>query len=143
MSYWSDAYVGLSWAEKGTTPAGVSCWGLLVLAYRQELGLDLPTYADDFACSAERAEVEAVVAGATAGPTWRQVPLAEARDFDVATFRVGGVVSHVGLVCGPGRMLHITEGQESSVVSLRDGRWAQRRAGVYRHAALMESARAA
>ncbi|GJE00539.1 NlpC/P60 family protein [Methylobacterium isbiliense] len=143
QDHWSTSYVGLPWLEKGDTRAGVSCWGLCQIVYRDLAGIVLPSYGDRFACSAEQAEVQAIIRGATSGPAWAPVALEDARDLDVAVFAVAGLDAHVGLICGPGRMLHITHGQDSAIVDYRAGRWAHRLSGIYRHAEMMERARAA
>jgi len=135
--HWSEPFIGLPWQEKGDTHAGVSCWGLGVLIYREVAGIVLPTYAEAFANSAERAEIAAIIDGATSAWPWNLVLPGQERDLDVAIFRRAGMDTHVGLICGRGRMLHITHDQESAIVDYRSGRWAHRLAGTYRHDDLM------
>lgn len=136
MTHWSAPYVGLPWHEKGRDQAGVSCWGLVLLAYRERFGIELPPYDDRFACSSEAIEIAAIVAGATASAPWRRVPAEDAREMDVAVLRRCGIDSHVGLIAGPWRMLHIVNGQPSCIVSLRESRWEHRLTAIYRHEAL-------
>lgn len=138
---WSVAYVGLPWAEKGDTREGVSCWGLPVLVYREIEAIVLPTYAEDFASSQERDEVAAVIAGATRAWPWTAVQPGYERDLDILVFRCAGTDLHVGIVCGSGRMLHVTSRQDSNIVGYRWGRWSARLSGIYRHAAMMEAGR--
>jgi cell wall-associated NlpC family hydrolase len=48
-------------------------------------------------------------------------------------FHALGFQSHVGIVAGPGLMLHATAGQPSGMVRYMDGRWRPRLTGIYRH----------
>jgi cell wall-associated NlpC family hydrolase len=132
--HWSSNYVGLPWAEKGGTRAGLSCWGLARHVFIERFGVDLPSYDDLFASHAEIRDVDAVVAGATARAPWSRVKVP--REMDVAVFRRAGVDCHVGLMIGPSRMLHIVAGQDSAIVDVTSGRWAPRLNGFYRHEAL-------
>lgn len=141
MTPWSNAYVGLRWAEKGASRDGVSCWGLVRLRYATDHGIDLPGYDGDFACAAERAEVCAVITRATTIGPWHPVREAEVRDDDVAVFRIGGIDAHVGLVCGPGLMLTVSRRKDSEVVQWTSWLWRSRLSGFYRHVALMDAAR--
>lgn len=141
--HWSAEYVGLPWAEKGDTREGVSCWGLVRLVYAERLGIVLPSYEGDFACSAERAEIKAVIARATSVGPWHAIELAQAREHDVAVFRIGGIDTHVGLICGRGLMLSVSRHHDSEVARIDAPRWSSRFSGLYRHEALMGAARAA
>ncbi|WP_279358168.1 NlpC/P60 family protein [Methylobacterium indicum] len=143
MMHWSTSYVGLPWAETGDTPDGVSCWGLCVLVYREVLGIALPSYAGLCACPAERRQIAAAFARETGGGFLFPVSLADAREFDLAAFRVGDLDAHVGLVCTPTQALHITQGHDSAVLDIREPRWASRFSGLYRHAEMMDRSRAA
>jgi len=139
MMHWSAPYVGLPFRDKGDAPNGVSCWGLAVLVYREVAGLTLPTFADAFVSSAERAQIHAIAARAASAWPWSAVAAGGERDLDVVLFRRAGLVTHVGILCGPGRMLHVSSGQDSAVVDYQTGRWAPRLAGVYRHASMPEA----
>ncbi|MCG5247987.1 NlpC/P60 family protein [Methylorubrum extorquens] len=141
--HWSEPYIGLPWQDRGLARDGVACWGLARLVYAEVLGLAVPDYAAEVASLDNRAKVATVYADGTMLGPWRSVPESEAREFDILVFRRAGLDAHVGIVVAPGRMLHITSGQDSAIVSYADGRWAPRISGVYRHVALVERARAA
>lgn len=135
---WSNAFLGLPWLERGLTRDGVACWGLARLVYAEVLGLQVPDYCAEVVSLQERAEVAAVFdKGVKVGP-WVLVDQPAA--FDIAVFRRAGIAAHVGIVVTPGRMLHITSGQDSSVVDYSTGCWSPRLSGFYRHRAMMEAA---
>jgi len=141
--HWSADFIGLPWQDRGLTRSGIACWGLARLVYAEVLGLDVPDYAAEVASLEDRTEVATVYAGGTAFGPWHAVSESEAREFDIVVFRRAGLDAHVGIVVTPGRMLHITSGQDSAIVSYADGRWAPRLSGIYRHTATVERARAA
>lgn len=139
MTMWSNDYIGLPWRARGRTRAGVDCWGLVRLIYWERLGLALPDYSETYVTAEERAEIAAVVAGATLAGDWREV--AEPLAFDIALIRIGGLESHVGIVAAPGLMLHVTEGHDSEIVRLSSGQWAPRLSRIGRHVSMMDRAR--
>jgi cell wall-associated NlpC family hydrolase len=131
--HWSASFIGLPWRDRGAARDGVACWGLAVLVYGEHLGLPIPDYAADIVSTEERAQVAAAFSGGTGTGPWIAVDPAEAREFDILVFRRAGLDAHVGIVTEPGRMLHITAGQDSAIVDYTAGRWAPRLSAVYRH----------
>lgn len=99
----ADAYIGLPWLPKGDTAHGVSCWGLVVLFYREQLGIALPNYphAPD-ALPAIRAEIERAIDSGH----WQLVGMPQ--DGDVVTMSRRDAPHHLGVFVA-GRVLHITE----------------------------------
>lgn len=134
MMHWSAKFVGLPWAEKGRAREGVDCWGLCHLVYAEALGVTLPSYVDQYACVAERAEIAALMSSDSLRWPWAEVPLEDAREFDIALFSRAGLQSHVGIVIAAGRMLHIDSERHSCIETYLAGRWRPRLIGIYRHA---------
>lgn len=133
---WSRDYVGLPHQRAGRARAGVDCYGLLWLIYRDVLGIALASYAGETLDSCEKEEIAALITCGCAVSPWQQVAFGAERTFDMAIFRRGALQSHVGLVTAPGRVLHIVDGGESHVVSFASGPWQTRLCGIYRHEAL-------
>lgn len=128
---WSNRYVEhLSFRDRGRGWGGVDCWGLVHLAYREELGIELPSFADDYVTSKDRAALDGLIRGNMTG--WE--PVKEAKPFDVVLMRIGKDFSHVGLVVRPGLMVHCEYG--CNVIHERyDGpRWKPRVINIYRKA---------
>lgn len=132
-SHWSAPYIGLPYRDHGRDAAGVDCWGLVVLVYREVLGIVLPGYDEGYATTEERRQIGALIDGhRQAWPWTRQASPAA---LDVALFRVGATVSHVGIAVAPGRMLHIASDRDRArIEDWRSGQWAPRLVGFYRHA---------
>ncbi len=62
MTHWSTAYIGLPYRDHGRDRSGVDCWGLAVLVYRDVLGIELPSYAEGYVSTNERAEIADLIA---------------------------------------------------------------------------------
>lgn len=128
-----SAYVGLPYRAQGRDRDGVDCWGLLRLFYRDELGIDLPGFRDDYTCAGERRELDALIAGNAEGGPWRRVR--HVRHYDGLLFRVGPFASHVAMAIGGGRMLHVHADARSVIQPIRTPLWRDRLVGIYRHEA--------
>lgn len=126
-----DAYVGIPYADRGRTRAGCDCYGLVRLVMGDLAGVDLPSFAEDYLTSADRAALATLIAGEIA--PWQPVALGAEQSFDGVLLRVGRSLSHIGLVVTPGRMLHVSEGGTSCIESYRAPPWSLRLAGLYRY----------
>lgn len=131
--HWSTAYVGMPWCAMGRGTDGCDCWGLIHLVYREVLKIELPRLEGLYTTAEERADIAAIIRDEEAGGSWLRVEPGKEADFDVLVSHALGFQSHVGLVAGPGLMLHATSGQTSGIVRYREGRWRPRITGIYRH----------
>lgn len=125
-----DAYVGLPFAERGRSRAGLDCWGLVCLVYREHLGIELPHHAEDYVSTADREALRRLVEDGRSA--WREIAPAKARCFDLVEISNVGV-PHIGMVAGPGLMLHIEAGADSVIEALGSARIARRVRGFFRH----------
>lgn len=117
-------YIGLPYQTRG-------CWELVRLFYKQEMGIDLPSYADEYAkLSAEEQQEIAVLIRAERND-WREVT--EPQCGDVILLRIFGEPSHIGIVLGEGKMLHVFRGNTSCVESYFGPKWAPRIDSFWRH----------
>lgn len=131
MTHWSRSYIGIPHTDRGATRDGVNCWTLVCLVYREKLGITLQTYQDDFVSLDEHREVESLFHGERSRETWTLVD--QALPFDVAVFRRGRCLTHVGLVVRPGLMLHVTAGRAVAIERYDSGQWKPRLQHLYRH----------
>lgn len=115
-------YVGASWEARG-------CWQLLRRVYAEQLGLELPSYAEEYGDGSGAAAL--ILAESVA---WHAVPPGGERPGDAALFSMAGDPAHVGVVVGAGRFLHIREGQTATIESYRGPIWSRRLVGFFRHA---------
>lgn len=134
---WADL-VGLPYAELGRSRAGVDCWGLVRLAFAELAGIDLPSYADGYLSTDDRAEICGLIVGAKGNGAWSAVASTEVKPMDVVVFRRGRFDSHVGLVVNPSRHLMVHAGGHGSRAELWTGNlWLPRLVGFWRHRDLM------
>lgn len=121
----TERYLRIPFAERGAGWDGCNCWGLVVLAYREELGIALPAHPGIGATDMEGAK--GAISAAVESDLWPVA--AEPRDFDVAVLRGLSVANgrsfavtcHVGLlVCGGTRLLHAEEGAGVTCPDLDD-----------------------
>ena len=120
-----ERYLRIPFVERGADWSGCNCWGLVVLAYREELGIALPAHPGIGAADLKGAK--GAISAAVESDLWPRA--SEPRDFDVAILRglsvAGGqsfsVTCHVGLIVGRGtRLLHTEEGVGVSCPDLDD-----------------------
>jgi cell wall-associated NlpC family hydrolase len=130
---WSGDYVGLPWHLAGRDYAGVDCWGLLWLIYRDVLGISVASYVAETVDNPEREEIARMVNNEQSQQCWAPVANGDERQFDMIVIRRAGIESHIGVVVAPGRMLHVVEGHDVCVERFDAGRWAAKVAGIYRH----------
>ena len=45
---WTNDYVGIPFQKNGSDRNGTDCWRLIVMVYREKLGIELPDFADVF-----------------------------------------------------------------------------------------------
>jgi len=137
IRHWSGDYVGLPWQFAGRSRAGVDCWGLFWLVYRDVLGIEIASYAQETIDAPEREQIAALLESDRNRSPWR--PVDTEQPFDMAVFRRAGIESHVGLVIEPGRMLHILHGGESCIERFDQGRWRPKLIGLHRHESLLRA----
>lgn len=130
-SIWDDL-IGIEWLAHGRDRDGCDCWGLHRLAMAEGAGVDLPSYAREYATTQDRAAIQDLIDGGRGAyvPINREAALA----FDLVL--IHGDPWHVGTIVRPGLMLHIPEGRTSVIEPLTLGRFGRRVEGIYRHEAL-------
>lgn len=121
-------FVGIPYRELGRSHDGADCWGIVRMAARELLSLELPEYfypeADILAhaCNLIGQEIQ--------GPHWKPVHAPFAPGV-VHIFRIKGFATHCGLHLAGADFLHSLPGRDSCVESLDDLNWLQRRVGSY------------
>lgn len=122
---WTEKYLDIPFVDRGASFKGCDCFGAVQLIYREECGINLPTY-PGVASAMDVAAFRTIVREA-AGPQWDDVEPGREQDFDVVL--LSGIIevegrkasrpTHVGLVVQPGRLIHIEQGTGVSVVDYR------------------------
>jgi cell wall-associated NlpC family hydrolase len=122
-------YVGLPFKDGGRDRAGVDCWGLVALAYREILGIELPLYGEISANDLRRVSRE-VDAGKDG---WTRVDVPQAMDVAVMRLPSSARPGHVGLYDGAGHILHAEKASGVALEDIRSPMIAARLIGFWRY----------
>ena len=127
MNY--DKYIGLPYLDNGRTEAGVDCWGLARVFYKNEYDIDLPSYVDEYIGGTDPYIVEAVN---LYKDNWEEITTPDIGD--LCLFNIFGEPMHVGVYVGDNKFLHCRRGSDSVIESLNNVKWKNRFQGFYAHA---------
>lgn len=128
---WTQAFIGLPFADKGRDWTGCDCWGFVRLVHAEHAGNELPSYAGLYPSSAEQREVAAIVAREAQSPLWLKIETPQ--PLDILWFRRGRLDAHCGLYLRPSLMMHMVEQDCSKIERFDDGSpWAEKLTGIYR-----------
>lgn len=128
-----DDYVGLPFVEGGRDRRGLDCWALFSLVLFEHKGIALPSFSGAYTLADRQATAD-LIAGHM-GP-WREVPDGSEQPYDGLLMADRRSPSHIGIVIGNGRVLHIERGAGSIVEEYRGSRLRRRLLGFYRHITL-------
>lgn len=127
---WIQKYVGLPFETRGRGPTGYDCWGLVQYVYREELGILLPDYSDDYQDEGDKNSISEVFAQERG--KWTRVE--DPKPLDCVMFNIYGRPVHIGVVATAEFFLHSPENDLSRLERFGDRIWARRIEGFYRHA---------
>lgn len=133
MKKWYDKYINVPYENFGRLMTGADCWGLVVLVYEQELGIQLPTYAE---ISAESLiEIHRKLSVDKDSEIWETVTEGNQKPFDVCVMTAPNSkrVCHVGIVIDEKHILHIEKGVDSAIVPVNHFTIRERIACYRRH----------
>ena len=129
---WSAGYVGIPYKNRGRDRAGIDCYGLVVLVFREVFGVSLTSF-DDF--DIESPEIHDVW-DESRGLEWVRVEDEDVAPGDVVDVILMGV-PHCGMVVDKSRMLHSRIGAGVLIEPFDRGFFCRRVKGIYRHRARM------
>jgi cell wall-associated NlpC family hydrolase len=133
---WEQKYLRIPFKEGGRDEKGADCAGLVMMIYRNELGIEVDespvSYEDTSRHSAKLLDCATTEYFATM-KGFREVPLTEIEPFDVLLFQIGGARSHIGICVRPNFMLHIVSKERACVDRYNGVVWGQRLVGAYRY----------
>ena len=127
--------IGVPFIPHGRGYSGIDCYGLVYLAHRDVLGIELPTYAEDYVSTRPSSQLAELIA-AHRKEVWWNVESEPMKFGDVVLLRCGGLPVHCGVALGDGslRMLHVEQGISTCIESYDAPLWQRRVEGFWRHA---------
>ena len=116
------------WVERG-------CWLLAIEVFRDELGIALPEYLEEYQTLADEEEIRRLVARERG--LWTEIAKGSEAEFDLALVRSAGEPWHVAIVTRPGWLAQYTPETGVTHECYRRRRWEHRVLGFYRHEILL------
>jgi cell wall-associated NlpC family hydrolase len=133
QNIWSK-YLSIPFVDSSSTFDGCSCWGLIRLAYKTELGIELPEYAEIKSTDLIRIIKELTTEAEKIDP-WLPVAQDRILPFDVCLMYIQHkrTIGHVGIVTHNKKVLHTEKGVGVALVPLNHYTIRERIAGFRRH----------
>jgi cell wall-associated NlpC family hydrolase len=129
LNEFTDRAVGVPFVDRGRTPSGWDCWGLIVNAYQECYGIVVPGYENISALDSR----EAGQMIDQQKKLWVEIPIGKEHPGDVIVLRHGTWPCHVGLIVKPGFMLHVDLRIDTCVEAYNTAIWKTQVIGIYRH----------
>lgn len=140
MTFWSNKYIGIPFAEEGRGFAGCDCAGLVDLVLREEKGVQVTRFGYeyarlDFKGKKGLRELETALRKHLLAE-WPKA-VSEPRPFDAVIFALDGIECHVGIYVGGGQFLHVEKnGLFAKIDELSDPKWTKCFVEFRRHKSL-------
>lgn len=118
--------------EKGRDYSGWDCWGVPCLGYRDILGVNLPSFVEEYVNpgddkSSRRAINDIVL---SQKHNWEEVITPKA--LDIVVFRFGDTRTHVGLMIDKDKFIHCERKVNTIIERIDSAKWKDRIEGIYR-----------
>lgn len=131
MLDWTNKYISIPFLEHGRDHDGVDCWGLVRLVFKEQFGVDVESYDDEYISTCENEKLADIVERER-GMWWSVAP-ENVRCGDVVLLAITGYPCHVGIAVGDGMMLNARSGVGVALESYERPYWSRRLRGFYRH----------
>lgn len=128
---WWNQYVGTQFQDGGRGNGAVDCWGLVQRVYKEQLGIDLPSYSEHYENTMQAVKIGALVSEVKM--LWDSPD--KPAPFDVIILRIRNAPMHVGVVTKAGFMLHCEQDIGAVIEDYRSQKWKNRIVGFARYAA--------
>jgi cell wall-associated NlpC family hydrolase len=119
---WVNRYIGIPYRRYGrdiVLDGGLDCWGLVREVYKNELNIELPSFAGEYEADRKRVYFDSINrVFLREAVDWMRVD--EAQEFDIAALARFGVVYHTGIALNAQKMLHLENRAGSCVETFID-----------------------
>ena len=119
--------------DKGRDFSGVDCYGILHLAYKEILGIELPSFIDDYVNAGDTKASRRVIKDIILAQKhhWNKIDHYY-QALDVVLFRFGDLETHLGLMINNKKFIHCEKKINTVVERLDSVKWKKRIEGIYR-----------
>lgn len=125
-----EKYVGIPFVAGGRDYSGADCWGLARLFYKEELGVDLPSFSTEYT-ETDAQRMQELISQYREG--WERTK--EPAYGDLVLFKVLGADSHIGVYIDNNQFLHSMEKIGSAIQYLDSVEWKSRVVGFFKYSA--------
>ena len=129
---WCSKYMDKPFLEKGRSALGYDCWGLVLAVCRDEFGVNLPDYIDEYESPFDRASIAATMETEIASGAYERIfePQAGA----IIILRLLGRPWHCAIAVDRRWMLHVVRGANVVLERVDSWVWRNHIEGMYLHA---------
>jgi len=118
--------------DKGRDYSAWDCYSVVLLAYRDILGVELPSFADDYVNAGDTKASRRVIHDIVLRQKQNWDKVDDPQALDVALFRFGDTQTHVGLMIDKNRFIHCERKINTVIERIDSAKWKKRVEGVYR-----------
>jgi cell wall-associated NlpC family hydrolase len=118
--------------DKGRDYSGWDCWGPSRCAYKDILGVELPSFIDDYVNAGDTKASRRIIHDIILSQkhNWETVDKPQA--LDVVLFRFGDTETHLGLMVDKNRFIHCEKIINTVIERIDSAKWKKRIEGIYR-----------
>jgi cell wall-associated NlpC family hydrolase len=129
---WTDTYIGIPFKKNGNDRLGIDCWRLVVLVYKEVLGISLPLFDGIYVEKTENSLLSVTKLMKSEKEKW--TPIKRPEKFALVLLRTGRMLYHCGVAVSNRTMLHVDVGFFSVIESFDNIIWKNKVEGFYRYA---------
>jgi len=118
--------------DKGRDYEGWDCYAVLYLGYKDVLGIELPSFIDDYVNAGNDKASRRVIHDIILAQKHFWIKVEKPQAFDVALFRIGNTETHLGLMIDKNRFLHCEKKINTVIERIDSMIWKNRIEGIYR-----------
>jgi cell wall-associated NlpC family hydrolase len=118
--------------DKGRNYEGWDCWGPSRCAYQDILGVELPSFIDDYVNAGDTKASRRVINDIILSQKHNWIKVEQSEALDVVLFRFGDTETHLGLMIDKNRFLHCEKKINTVIERIDSLKWRRRVEGVYR-----------
>lgn len=125
------------YVECGRTIDGFDCWGLVIVCYKELLGISIPTYEDIVLPSMSNYKKTSSQISEQLSSYFPFTQVDDPNFGDFILINMNGQPLHIGFVLNKDDMLHTSSSSGVVIESYRGLKWQKRIRGYYRHKNLL------
>ncbi len=124
--------LSVKFKDKGRDYLGWNCWGLPFCAYKDILGVELPSFVDDYVNAGDTKTSRRVIHDIILSQKHNWDPVKNPQALDVVLFRFGDTQTHLGLMIDKNRFIHCEKKINTVIERIDSAKWEKRVEGIYR-----------